>query len=303
MKTLPDWNSSINDLTPFSKIKVIVSDIDGTLLTSGNSHDHSKLDRLVKILRNKGINTTFATGRSYNGVKELIGKFPIAKGIPIMLYNGSVCVLPLSENILFKNTINANVLKMLVLLAKECDSTLLAYDISKQFISELPLIKESVYAWGNFYSDFTEPNGLPVEWESDCLDIFPVAILIYKDDNKKTHQELLSKVNNISEITTTKSSSCFIEIRPNGSDKGNAIEALCKHLKINSDSILAIGDNDNDVEMLKYAGISVAVRNSSKAALDAGKYLSSGSSIMGVIETLELIWQANRYISLMEESK
>jgi len=301
MKVLPDWNSDINTLIPFSRVKIIISDIDGTLQVSKSDPDNKKFISLVRTLRSKGVHMTFATGRAYNGVKELINSYPIAQSDPLILYNGSVCIFPSSKKILFKHIISHDSLKALISLVEKYETTLLAYEFISHSTSEKSKIAENVYAWGIYCSLFSEPNGLPIIWGQIDYEISPVAIMIKNCKNFNSSQDLLDKISYIDGITTTKSSEDYIEIRPKGSNKGCAVKAIGDLLRLNKDSILTIGDNDNDVEMLEYAGISVAVNNSSMAARRAGKYLSPGSNITGLNETLNLVWQAYRYKSLLVE--
>jgi Cof subfamily protein (haloacid dehalogenase superfamily) len=303
MNFLPNWNSNINELVGFSQIKLIVSDIDGTLLKSGNRHNHNKLNRIVKHLRSKGVCMTFATGRAFNGVKELIQYFPITKSTPLILYNGSLAIIPESETIIFVNTIENSTLRKLIILTEKYDASLFAYFISLDLFGQINLkdFEEQVYMWGNTLNSQNEPNGLPVIWNALVNDkMTPLAVIIQKPENMDIFEELLDKINEIDNISFTKSSNRYIEIRPMNSHKGSAIERICDKLDIKKNEVLAIGDNDNDVEMFEYAGVSVAVNNSSKAALAAGKFRSPSDDILGVIETLELVRQAHRYIPVIK---
>jgi len=298
MNFLPNWNSDINELIGFSKIKLIVSDIDGTLLKTGTHHDHEKLNRTVRYLWTKGVHMTFATGRAFNGVKELTQRFPLANKTPLILYNGSLAIMPSSESIIFIKTIENPALRKLVALSKKYHVQLFAYLISSDLYGQTinKDFKEKVYAWGSCENDHNEPNGLSAVWNDPINnEMIPVAIIIKRPENTNDSEEILKEIKKIKNISFTKSSNKYIEIRPINSHKGSAIEILCNNLNINKSEVLTIGDNDNDVEMFKYAGVSVAVNNSSMAALEAGKYRSHDDDILGVIETLELIKQAYRY--------
>lgn len=301
MKDLPDWNADIKELIPFSKVKLIISDIDGTLLESGSRHEHEKFNNLVSLLKRKGIHMTFATGRAYNGVKELINIFPITKSFPLIIYNGSVCILPYDKKILYKKVIDRECLLRLIKITKKYNALLLAYEIDLPCGVDHKEITESVYAWGSFNESFSEPNGLQVKPQHKG-DVYPVAAMIKNTQEPSITKKIYYELNKIHGVTFTKSSNDYIEIRPVNSDKGLAVEIISKEFNIEQDSILTIGDNDNDVEMLEYAGVSVAVNNSSLAARNAGKYASSGSNIVGLHETLELIRQARHYLSVMEGS-
>jgi Cof subfamily protein (haloacid dehalogenase superfamily) len=304
MNYLPNWNSNINELISFSQIKLIVSDIDGTLLKTGDRYNHNKLSRIVKYLRTKGVCMTFATGRAFNGVRELIQCFPITKMTPLILYNGSLAIIPESEKIIFGKTIENSILRQLIILSKKHGVTLFAYFILPDLFGHINSkdFEEQVCAWGNIQNSQDEPNGLPVAWNALVNDrMTPIAIIIKNPKNMDTAENLLDEIRKISNISFTKSSNKYIEIRPKNSHKGNAIKEICDKFKIKKNEVLAIGDNDNDVEMFEYAGVSVAVNNSSKAALEVGKFRSPNDDILGVIETLELVRQALRYVPIIKD--
>ena len=61
--------------------------------------------------------------------------------------------------------------------------------------------------------------------------------------------------------TTVKSTPFYYEIMNKNASKGNALAKLADHLGLNKDEVMAIGDNENDLTMLEYAGIGVAMKN------------------------------------------
>ena len=79
------------------------------------------------------------------------------------------------------------------------------------------------------------------------------------------------------------------EVNPAGVDKGSALRELADRLGIPMEQVMAIGDNDNDVPMLKVAPISVAMGNASPAARDAARYLTLPNDRFGVAEAIHAI--------------
>ena len=66
----------------------------------------------------------------------------------------------------------------------------------------------------------------------------------------------------------------FFELLPKNISKGRVLKILADHLKIDIQNTLAIGDYDNDVSMIKMAGIGVAVANASKSAKSAADLIT-----------------------------
>jgi len=86
----------------------------------------------------------------------------------------------------------------------------------------------------------------------------------------------------------TRSRSGNLEILDGAADKAMALHAICQHLNITQDQTLAIGDGDNDVSMLNYAGVSVTVSNGSRAALDAAQIVTQSNNDNGVARALTM---------------
>ncbi|MCA1696625.1 MAG: Cof-type HAD-IIB family hydrolase, partial [Actinobacteria bacterium] len=95
-------------------------------------------------------------------------------------------------------------------------------------------------------------------------------------------------------VTVTQSSASYLEIRPKGADKGSALSLVASSYGFGPEEVLAIGDNDNDAEMLRWAGCSVSVANATPAALLASDYVTRGAAGEGVVEAMRLLIDARR---------
>ena len=79
----------------------------------------------------------------------------------------------------------------------------------------------------------------------------------------------------------------YLEILDSESNKGNALEYLCEYYNIPLENTLAFGDEDNDIEMLKIAGVGVAMGNANENALAAAKYKTLTNEEDGVADFIE----------------
>ncbi|MGD0581221.1 MAG: HAD-IIB family hydrolase, partial [Bryobacteraceae bacterium] len=104
-------------------------------------------------------------------------------------------------------------------------------------------------------------------------------------------------------VSCTASGTRYIEVRPVGSDKGAALARAAELLGILREQVLAIGDSDNDVEMLRWAGVGVSVAGASAMALAGSRFVCRHAVVAGVIEVLRLIRQARRYASRLVSFK
>jgi len=158
---------------------------------------------------------------------------------------------------------------------------------------------ETVYGWGADCPAM-DINGLRVTSCGDGVEVVglcPVAVLVRSEHGTPAWEAIRSQLAAIPGITLTSSSSNFIEIRPDNSNKAIAISKIAQSLGISKDQVLAIGDNDNDAEMLAWAGIGVAVQGASSLALQNSDFYCRHAVDHGVVEVLRALRQAKRFDS------
>lgn len=68
--------------------------------------------------------------------------------------------------------------------------------------------------------------------------------------------------------------------------KSNALKALCKHLSISQTEVIAFGDGDNDIDMLQFAGIGVAMGNASNYVKSKADYVTLSNEENGVADVI-----------------
>ena len=313
---LPDQNSPIDKFQEFSDIDFIVTDLDGTFI----QHGDTIWDQLCGVqakLHNSHPTMTIATGRTYGRTRNIAEDIRMKKDTPIVLYNGAVVISYNTEKILYKRTIPNSVLYDLCRVIDLSEQNLLAYYL--QF-NEAQGIVESVHGFGKRTADY-DVNGMRINWHNRrnadeqeksldelsiralindaCFDntdisLFqcepePCSILIDKNVVSGRLGDLTQYLKSSQLVSYTDSGSGYFEILAHGVDKGTIFEF------IKDKKCIAIGDNDNDVELLRGAAIGVAVANASSTAANSAKYRCQQEGTRGVLELLEVIKVANRY--------
>ena len=91
------------------------------------------------------------------------------------------------------------------------------------------------------------------------------------------------------EITFTKTAPFYYEANPKGVSKGNALKFLCHKLNLSSENLMAIGDEENDLSMIKFAGVGIAMGNAVPAVKKAAQRVTSDCDHDGVAEAIEKI--------------
>lgn len=294
---LPDLNAPLDELESFSNVGIIITDLDGTFV----KQDGDILGQLKGIqsqFSHNAITVTIATGRTYMGVKEIANQMKIKQGTPLALYNGAVVLAYHTNNILFQETIPFSVLQELCTFINWEQQYILAYCISGNGQN----IIETVHGFGLRTLE-KDVNGMEILWHTrDDLenlnfegslfsqDYEPCSILIDWKLLGNQEKNVSRYLEQCPLVSCTSSGSIFWEVRARGVNKG----VIFKHFKHNVKCI-AIGDNDNDIELLQNADIGVAVANSSSAAKAVAQYLCREAGASGVLELVRTIKEANRY--------
>ena len=81
----------------------------------------------------------------------------------------------------------------------------------------------------------------------------------------------------------------YIEISPMQADKADALEQLCQHFGICAENVLAFGDNENDIEMLRHAGVSVAMGNASREVQQVATMVTTSNREGGVAAAIQAL--------------
>jgi Cof subfamily protein (haloacid dehalogenase superfamily) len=294
--------AGLSHLQSFSRIKMIAVDLDGTMSGSAVLEIWENIIWLIKRL-NHGRNKTsliIATGRTLTGAKSAIKLLYHTRDLPIILYNGSVVINNNTYEVLYRKSIPNAVLSDIANLSDLFTINVYAYYYvgkEKDLFDTVDRL-EYVLGFGRDRSLTSEFNQMPIIWEFDDTYLVntPSAILIdIRNILPGDKERILERLAVINEISVTSSGFAYLEIRPSGSNKAEALRFVADRLKLSATDFAAIGDNNNDVEMLSWVGTGIAVSNGTESAINAAKYVCSHNVASGVIEVLRLIKQSKRY--------
>lgn len=266
-----------------SKYKLISFDMDGTLLNSNKEISQSSLEWIKKAV-DCGKEVILSTGRC---VAELSGYI---EQIPHLRYINCVSgalVYDLKENKeIYSNAIPVDKVKKILEISKLEDSMLhlmrndsivqqCDYENMRHFQMEKykPLFKKVSTKVEDIYR-FYEENSFPVE----KLNIYHVSSA-ERDRTKKRLGALGLVLVNAEETS--------VEISAKGVTKGVGLMKLCEHLGISVEETIAVGDSDNDIEILKAAGLSVAMGNANDTVKKICDVTVADCDHDGCAETIE----------------
>lgn len=311
---LPNRNSKLDELKDFADIDFIITDLDGTFIQHGEKV-WEQLQGIQAKFQNSRPTITIATGRTYYGTRSIAEDIRVKKDTPIILYNGAVIISYITQKILYQKTIPNSVLYDLCRIIDLGTQNILVYYLQP---GKNKNIVEAVYGFGKPTAVY-DFNGTKIIWidvnklgkNFDNISIYalindayidnteismfhhePCSILIDKRIVANRLEELTQYLDSSQLVSYTDSGNGYYEIKAQNVHKGTILDFIKKH---ENKKCIAIGDNDNDVELLRRADIGIAVANASLAAVNAAKYQCRQMGTSGVLELLEVIKAANRY--------
>jgi Cof subfamily protein (haloacid dehalogenase superfamily) len=299
---LPSWEAGVDSLRPFADIRLIALDVDGTLLETSRA----KLPNLVGLLKRalahpkRQVQIAIATGRAFAGVQGLFSRLDLDERTPMILYNGSVVLLSGHHQLLRRKTIEESAIARVIETCQPLGATILAYffpDPLNWENSERD-IHEKVRGWSQVSNSYEEYNGIAIEWQKDLSGLRgnnPVSMLVDTRNNPSAKNDVEAYLSEIPSLSCTSSGYPYVEVRPVGSNKGEGLAVVARHMGLSQHQVLAVGDNDNDGEMLRWAGIGITVAGASPAAIESSRYLCRHGVVSGVVEVMRLVRQAKRY--------
>ena len=245
------------------KYKLIVLDLDGTLTNSKKVITPRNREILIRV-QEQGVRLVLASGRPTHGIVPLANELRMNEfGGFILSYNGGEIINWETQEMIYENVLPNDVVPVLY----ECARS---HQLSIQ--KEAFLNKMAVRETNDFLTDIT----LPV---AKCLIVGDADKLI------PLEAELCLRLQG--RINVFRSEPYFLELVPQGIDKALSLAVLLKEIGVERKEMIAIGDGYNDLSMIKFAGLGIAMGNAQEPVKKAADYITLSNEEDGVAEALE----------------
>lgn len=240
------------------EIKLLVLDIDGTIAGESNTIN-SSVKEAVKAAQNRGIQVAIATGRMYRSALRF--HQDIGSNLPLLAYQGAWIQDPSSGQLHRHWCVDPNTAHQLL---DYFEQPQLRSLLSVHFYINDCLYVREITPETEIYALRSGIEAIAVGDLRRVLNDAPTKILALSDDTEVIDRLLgnLQKQYTPAELYLTKSVATFFEATNPLVNKGTGVRYLAEELlKINAANVMTIGDNFNDVEMLEYAGLGIAMGN------------------------------------------
>ena len=265
------------------KIKLIVSDIDGTLVDASERLPEEFKAAVAKC-REAGILFAFATGRT----KELTDPFVEALGVSIPCVEANGAYILRGDECLVEHGFSLAPVKHILYQAHEQGLTVTISDTRHERATlETDYVKEHQ----KFGSRFRELLSLDsIDWERDR---FHKVMIMDEHQTGKIgcFREALGRFSDRYWITTY--SERAVELGPLNCNKATGMKDLAAYLGIPLEQVMACGDYSNDAEMIAQAGVGVAVGNASEQIKSLADYVARAPYAQGVVEAIAAVCFGN----------
>lgn len=263
-------------------VALIALDLDDTLLGPDLAVSERARAAIARAQK-RGVRVTLATGRMFRSALPYARELGLVT--PLITYNGGLIKDPLTGEVLRLRTIPAPLAREVALQARSEGFTLNIYLEDTLYVAEINAAVE-------YYLSIAQVEPHPVGdlvalLERESPRALPTKLLICATEAEV--DQLLPRLRKLyrGRLRITRSKPRFIEMEPAEVNKGEALAYLARHLGIERKRVMAVGDGENDLDMLRYAGVSVAVRTAPPHVRAVARYLTGSAGEEGVAEAIE----------------
>lgn len=262
-------------------IKLIASDLDGTIIDKDNNICLDNLKAIEKI-NSKNIPFVVCTGKTYSIYKELCSSFDASYGI---FGNGTSIIDLKTGKTIYQNLLDLSDVKKSIELAKSNNLHVHIYTNNYIITEELLYLDLRNYRLqkNHIYNNTLKFKIVPNLLEYIKYKSLHVSKVVISGTNslEKIKTNILNNLN-VDVLTIKKYGEYkdkiinkeyeYLDIIPKNVSKDTALKFLSNYLKINHNEILAVGDNLNDLSLVKNVGVGVAVENAYPELKQVAKY-------------------------------
>lgn len=267
------------------EIKIIATDMDGTLLDPRGQLDLPRLEKILDKLDHRGVRFVIATGNEIHRMRQLLGH--LAERVVLVVANGAR-IFENNELLQAQTWDDAMVDRALDhFKGRECQDQFVVTGMNGGFVKEgtvfteldkfmTPEMIEKLYQRMNFVNEFDS-------------NLFGGVLKMSMVVGEERSDSVLQEINDLFDghVRAVSSGYGCIDILQDGIHKAWGLEELLKRWNLKPEQIMAFGDSENDIEMLELAGISYAMENAEEAVKRVATKVAPANSQAGVYKVLE----------------
>ena len=244
--------------------KLFVADMDGTLLNDDKKLSDKNI-QAIKKLQDFGIKFAVATGRHDSMIKSYLKHLDLH--VPVISCNGAMVREPFSDQVFLSEALPKEHSLQIIDLCKERNIDFHIYGHESIFGEEL---NHKMLYYHNLNKSLPSEERTKLVTVSDCKDIVcnepePLYKFLIISNRNKDLLDIMDGLAKIEGLTACLSMPTLCDVMKKGVTKAYALQKLSESLAIKRNEIVAIGDQFNDIDLIEYAGLGIAVANAEDA--------------------------------------
>ena len=265
------------------RFDLLVLDVDGTLHNSHREISDATKNALIEAQK-RGKTIAIASGRSIAGIRQTASAISLEEYSGyVIAYNGTTVINCKTGECIYNQTLPADLIAPVYEEAAKLQVAIMAYRDSA---------KEIIVAGG--VTDYVAADAA-----ASCVTIreteqfvkelsFPInKIFVSGEPDKMKEVERILQRKFGSVLNVFRSDPYYVELLPKYTDKGVAVDKLVKYMDITKERVMCVGDSNNDLPMLRYAGMGVAMGNASDRIKEQADYVTDSNDDDGIVKVIE----------------
>ncbi|MBF1623539.1 Cof-type HAD-IIB family hydrolase [Prevotella sp.] len=263
------------------KYKMIVLDLDGTL-TNNKKEITPRTKQALMQAQAAGVHVLLASGRPTYGIVPLAEELKLKdNGGYILAFNGGKIIDCTNNEVLFEQKLDEQLVPILFQEAKKAGMEILTY----QGEGIAATNKDDEYVQHEAFI-----NKMPVMQYDDFLNqlVYPINKCLIVGDPTPLHELEIRLAKELEgKMDVYRSADFFLECVPFGIDKARSLDRLISSLGISREEVIACGDGYNDLSMIRFAGLGVAMANAAKDIQSEADFVTLSNEEDGVAHVIE----------------
>ena len=275
--------------------KLIATDLDGTLVTDDKNLTDKTVENVKKALK-KNVKIMITSARAFYRLERYIDELDLRKENQYTIcFNGAIIVENITGKVLYSKNLDKEEVSELIGLGKQLNVPIMLYSKNANLVEEMPeVIQKNKNSKG---MNIKIENFNKIDFDEEENYIYKIVFMDKPERIIEIRKNLSKEI--IDKYEVTSSVPQYIEFVKNGIKKSKAIKFIMDKCKIKQKEIMAIGDGENDVEMLRFAGLGVAMENANNYVKENADYITTSNNNDGVGKVIEkFIFQKNIYSNL-----
>ncbi|MEG1254191.1 Cof-type HAD-IIB family hydrolase [Clostridium sp.] len=268
------------------KYKLICVDMDGTLLNGEKEITHRNLEAIKKA-HELGVKVVIATGRifiSANYFGDLIGV-----QAPVIASNGAYVREKDKDEAVYEEYLGKDNYKLVLSILEKYNITPQFYGIDTLYVEEMKFSALTYQAANKVMPSNRQVKIRIIEdwnklFEERDINLIKVMATDIDGEKIKLAKKEFAKLGKFEVVSSLDNS---FEVMSKGTSKGNALKKVCDYYGIDRSEVICIGDNENDISMIKFAGLGVAMGNGEEIVKKQADYIALTNEEDGVAKVIE----------------